>query len=537
MRADGIAQAATCEKIGPLLGLRLFLGSVYDPIRVSTRIYRRFGHLVEFDNLALRNHAPRRNLFVIGPDHNREVLLKNDVIRPSGLWSVNGPPGSAQQSIQRNYFPKTFGAEHDVVAQGTNPHFKRTRVEGHFERTKAIVQDEIAKWPRDHAVDLYEVVRRLGQHVSFKLLFGETDVDRIHRFGDLLFGYHRQNWSVLPYLFPVNVKGTPYRRVLQTAETLKSYIRDWVAESHARPPDDNLVATFAHLKDGEGNPLTAERILAYIVFFGFASFETLSSGTTWALLLLMLHPDIMADLLDELSAAPALHDIDYAGLSSLKLLDAVVKEVLRLIPPTPAVLFRAYARCEIAGRALFPSSRIVMFPHMTHRLPEIYDAPMRFHPKRWFDINPSPYEYLPFSAGPRRCPGSSFGTDFLKVALIAILSRYRIELDRRARLDWTFNGITIPKSGALVRFVDQDGVVKAQPATGSIFDFFERSVTACRPAVAATFRRVGIDMQVYQHDRPRENGTRFSDRHGAPVADKRNTRQQELRELQPRAKA
>ena len=276
----------------------------------------------------------------------------------------------------------------------------------------------------------------------------------------------------------MNIKGTPYHHVLQTAETLKSYIRDWIAENHARMPDDNLVAAFAHLKDDEGNPPTAEQVFAYMVFYGFASYEALSSGTTWALLLLMLHPDILADLLDELSAAPALDDTDHATLSSLKLLDAVVKEVLRLIPPTPVVPLRVFAPCNVAGRDLYPSNRIVLFPHMTHRLPDVYGAPMRFHPARWFNINPSPYEYLPFSAGPRRCPGSWFGTDFIKVALVAILTRYRLEFDRRARLDWRFAGITMPKSGALVRFVDQDRVLRAQSARGTIFDFFERSTMA-----------------------------------------------------------
>jgi len=44
----------------------------------------------------------------------------------------------------------------------------------------------------------------------------------------------------------------------------------------------------------------------------------------------MLHPDIMADLLDEVLAAPPLDDADHATLSSLRLLDAVVKEVLSL---------------------------------------------------------------------------------------------------------------------------------------------------------------------------------------------------------------
>jgi cytochrome P450 len=83
---------------------------------------------------------------------------------------------------------------------------------------------------------------------------------------------------------------------------------------------------------------------------------------------------------------------------------------------------------------------------MTHRLPDIYDAPMRFRPERWFNINPSPYEYLSFSAARDAVPDP--GSELIKkVALVAILTRYRLELDRRARLDWRFAGITMPKGG------------------------------------------------------------------------------------------
>jgi cytochrome P450 len=127
-----------------------------------------------------------------------------------------------------------------------------------------------------------------------------------------------------------------------------------------------------------------------MLLFSLASFETTSSATTWALLLLVLHPEVMADLLDELSASPAVCDIDHARLSSLKLLDAVVKEALRVMPPAPVLPLRVFAPCEVAGRALFPSHRIMLSPYLTHRLPEIYDFPARFRPQRWFNINPSP---------------------------------------------------------------------------------------------------------------------------------------------------
>ena len=468
---DSIAVKQQQGKMGPLLGCRLLVESFHNPMRFSEYIYRRFGLIAEFDMPAWRNHPPRKQLFIIGPEHNRQVFRNMQAIRPSGLWSLDGPPGSALHDIQHHYSFKTYGATHDSIVQVVNRPLNRSRVEGHFERTRAIIQSEIAKWPRGSTIDLYDVVLKLAQLVSFTLLFNETDLARIRRLGDLVFKFNRGNWNVFSYLFPVKFGGTPYYRTWQAAEALRSYMRDWVAEATARGADADIVAAFAHVKDGKGDPMQAEIVLGGMVFYAAASYESISSMTTWTLLLLMLHPDVMADLLDELSAAPA--PLDHAGLSSLKLLDAVVKEALRLIPPTAVAPFRVFDQCEISGRTLFPCDRIVLCPHMTHRLPEIYDAPMRFRPERWFTINPSQYEYLPFMAGPRRCPGAWFGTEFLKVAIATILSSYRIQLERNARLDWRFAGTTIPRRAIPVQLVEQDRTVQAQSVTGSIFDLFE----------------------------------------------------------------
>jgi len=461
-------------KMGPLSGCRFVIESFHNPIRFSERIYQRFGPIAEFDMPTLRRHRPRKHLFIVGPDHNREVLRNTDAIRPSGLWSLDGPPGSALHAIQHHYSFKTYGQTHSQIVQVVNRPLRRSRVEGHFERTKEIVQSEIAKWPRSRTIDLYHEVRLLAQRVSFALLFGENDVARIRKLGELAFRYNRGNWNPFSYLFPVKAMGTPYHRTWQAAETLRSYIRDWIAEASVRSPDDDIVAAFAHVNDGKDNPLPAENIFGGMVFYTVASYESISSMTTWALLLLVLHPGVMGQLLDELSMVPKVDDIDHQGLSGLRFLDAVVKEVLRLIPPTAVAQFRVFERCEISSRTLFASDRIVLAPHMTHRLPEIYYAPMRFHPERWFTISPSQYEYLPFMAGARRCPGSWFGTDFLKVALAAILFRYRIKLNPGTRLDWRFAGTTIPRGPVPVQLVEQDRLVQSQSVTGSIFDLFER---------------------------------------------------------------
>jgi hypothetical protein len=59
------------------------------------------------------------------------------------------------------------------------------------------------------------------------------------------------------------------------------------------------------------------------------------------------------------------------------------------------------------------------------------------------------------------------------MAIAAILPRYRIQIERGARLDWRFAGTTLPKGPVRVRLKEQDRVVMAQSAAGSIFDLVE----------------------------------------------------------------
>jgi len=48
-----------------------------------------------------------------------------------------------------------------------------------------------------------------------------------------------------------------------------------------------------------------------------------------------------------------------------------------------------------------------MSPYITHRIPEVFPEPYKFLPERWLSIHASAYEFMPFSAGPRHCIGTS----------------------------------------------------------------------------------------------------------------------------------
>ena len=444
-----------------------------NPIETVELIYRRFGPTVALTPSSRHRGRQTRAFILVGAEHNRSILMRTDVIRPSGLWSVKGPPGSALSAINTHDFLKTHADEHANAGGALYPHVSRARLDGQFKELVWLLIDEIDHWPTDTTVDLYELIRRCSQRAAFGLIFGEKDIARIHKFGDLIFDFHQSGWTVAPFVFPFDLPGTPYRQLMRKAEALRSFVADWISTERGLPAGHNLRSAFAGLNDVDGTPLSIDKITAYFTFFGLAAFETMASALTWCLFLVALHPKIAADLLDEIDAAPTLEDASPDEVDARPLLDGVVQETLRLVPPVPVIPFRVSQECEIVGRKVLRSTKVVLSPHLTHRLPELYESPTRFQPRRWFTIKRSAHEYLPFSAGPRRCPGHWFGTAFLKVGLAAVTTRYRLEFARNASVDWVYQGLTFPRHHIPVMLRRQDRTFSRQSITGSLLDLVE----------------------------------------------------------------
>src|SRR5262249_17813532 len=148
----------------------------------------------------------------------------------------------------------------------------------------------------------------------------------------------------------------------------------------------------------------------------------------WTLVLLAQHPDVARDLVDEVSGGLAGEAVTLARVGNLPLLDAVVKESMRGVPAVPYQVRIATPPAGLGGDAVAAGSHAILSAFLTNRDPQVYDEPTRFRPDRWSRINPTPFDYLAFSGGPRMCPGSWFGTAVVKVALATILARLRVSI-------------------------------------------------------------------------------------------------------------
>jgi cytochrome P450 len=437
----------------PLLGWRgnmvLFLR---DPVAYMTRLYREHGGVAAFvdggnDNLIFsRRDVPRspRTYFCFSPEANYDLLTKTDVFYGSGF---EGPDTPAFQNLAYNHIFAMGGDKHRQQRRLIMPAFHKKRVESYRDEMVAYTERMLEGWPPGATRDLRQEMTRLTLYIANRTLFGSDVKDVTDSIGSMIGAYLDLSISPLTRI-RVNRPFTPYGKLARLAGRLDADIRSLIAARRAEGGErPDMLSMMIAATDEEGNRLDEAELVGHTTTLFIAGHETSANGLAWTLFLLSQHPRVLDDLEAELTgelrgAAPTLDQ-----LGRLPLLDRVIKESLRLFPPASMLGRVARAPATVASLEVPAGTEIFYSPYVTHRIPELYRDPGRFDPGRWEALDPSPYEYLPFSAGPRMCIGTAFATMEMKIILSIVLQRVRPELHPGASVNRNLVVTLNPKPG------------------------------------------------------------------------------------------
>ncbi|KAF9453702.1 cytochrome P450 [Macrolepiota fuliginosa MF-IS2] len=195
--------------------------------------------------------------------------------------------------------------------------------------------------------------------------------------------------------------------------------------------------------------MSNQDVLAQVPTFLVAGHETTSTGTTWALYALSLHPDVQSKLREELYAIST-DNPSMDELNALPYLDAVVRETLRVHPPVPTTM-RAAAKDDVIpvgmpfvdrkGRVrdsiLVQKGQTLLIPILAiNRATKIWGPDAReFKPERWESI-PEGTSAVPgvwgnlltFLGGPRACIGHRFSLVEMKALLFTLIRAFEFKL-------------------------------------------------------------------------------------------------------------
>ena len=168
--------------------------------------------------------------------------------------------------------------------------------------------------------------------------------------------------------------------------------------------------------------------------FGAGS-ETAATTLQWAMAELIRNQRVMRKVRDEVRQQFAGQGtVTEAGLGDLHYLRVVIKETLRMRPPAPLLLPRVCGSpCQVLGFDVPEGATVIVNAWAIGRDPAHWDAPEEFAPERFEgrnrrDFKGADFEFVPFGAGRRICPGMAFGLAHVEVALAALLFHFDWEL-------------------------------------------------------------------------------------------------------------
>ena len=149
---------------------------------------------------------------------------------------------------------------------------------------------------------------------------------------------------------------------------------------------------------------------------------------------LLRNPRLMQKVRQELSEViGAGQMVRESDMDRLPYFQAVVKETLRLHPAGPLLLpFKAKNDVELCGFTIPSNSHVLVNMWAIARDPSYWEDPSSFLPERFLgskiDYRGQDYEYIPFGAGRRICPGIPLAIRMVQLVLASIIHSFNWKL-------------------------------------------------------------------------------------------------------------
>ena len=270
----------------------------------------------------------------------------------------------------------------------------------------------------DGPVEIEEAASFAAADVIFRTLFSVPIEDALARRTFAAFRAYQRSSPILNLAalvpLPRWVPRPRARATRQAAREIRAAIAALVARRAAQIDDgaapDDLATRIMTTPDPEtGARFTPAEMVDQVAIFFLAGHETSASTLAWAAYLLATHPEAQDRV-----AAEGARDWDATGLGDLARLPFtrdVLRETLRLYPPVPMMVRETTRPETFRGRAAPKGAQCVLSPWHLHRHERLWSDPDAFDPGRWSrgeGRESARRAYLPFSAGPRVCPGAGF---------------------------------------------------------------------------------------------------------------------------------
>lgn len=327
----------------------------------------------------------------------------------------------------------TNGAEWRRQRRIIDPAFEGGRLKDSFAAIWAASEAAVARMETGE-VEVELAASHAAADVIFRTLFSIPIEDRVAQAVFHEFRAYQRSAPILNLAaflpLPRWVPRLHRRATRRSARVIRDLISSLTAERAAAiaaglAPTDLATKIMTTPDPETGMPFATAEMVDQVAIFFLAGHETSASALAWALYLLATHPEAQ----DRVAAEAAGLRPEFGVLGSLRFTRDVFREALRLYPPVPMMVRETAGEEEFRGRRVRKGAQVVISPWHLHRHERIWDRPDDFDPDRWASEARETARdgYLPFSRGPRVCPGAGFAMLEGTLLLAHLVRSFRFE--------------------------------------------------------------------------------------------------------------
>lgn len=303
-----------------------------------------------------------------------------------------------------------------------------------------------SKLSNNETIDGVVIFRLLALDIVTDVLWGEKNTLCSKRAGQMpvfLRRFHAfSSWNALKSFIPgldtfVRCFGSSDMRQLRSDcndmdITAREALERWDSRSDNRHQKDVLSMLQAmNNSDDPRKRIPNDHIPAYMVEMLAAGSSTTSHTAAFACHQLALHPEVLKALQKELiETFPDKEQINERQMLSLKLLEGVIYETMRLYPMIPGPLERHLGEwIEVDGMKVPPGVIASTAAVDQGRIAEVFQEPEEWKPERWINATDRmKLNWIPFGHGCRSCPGSNLALTELKYIIGTLFRRFTVKL-------------------------------------------------------------------------------------------------------------
>ena len=322
------------------------------------------------------------------------------------------------------------GARHKRQRALMMPAFHGERMQAYGTLMQDIALRHATAWQPGQAFRMYDVTRAISLEVIIQAIFGVQAKDRVKLFEETIFSFISSFTPLIAFLTPLRAElgGLgPWSRFKQTEARLQQLMVEEIrARQRALDVPEDILSLLVAARLEDGSAMTDEELIDDLKSLIFAGHETVAIAAAWALYFIHREPHVYRGLQAELE--PLGDSPDPKDLAQLPYLSAICDEALRLHPSVSGVPRKLKEPFSLQGYDLPPGAAVFPAISTAHLNPAVYQDPLSFRPERFLERKYTPFEYLPFGGGGRRCIGAAFGLYEMKIVLGSILARHRLFL-------------------------------------------------------------------------------------------------------------